>query len=33
MMFVFGTPYNRLFLLYVGMLSLSLWASSCWSGG
>ena len=26
MMFVFGTPYNRLFLLYVGMLSLSLWS-------
>jgi hypothetical protein len=26
MMFVFGTPYNRVFLLYVGMLSLSLWS-------
>lgn len=25
-LFVFGTPYNRLFLLYVAMLSLSLWS-------
>jgi hypothetical protein len=26
MMFVFGTSYNRVFLLYVAMLSLSLWS-------
>jgi hypothetical protein len=25
-MFLFATPYNRLFLLYVAMLSLALWA-------
>lgn len=25
-MFVFATPYNRLFLLYVAMLSLSVWS-------
>jgi hypothetical protein len=25
-MFLFATPYNRLFPLYVGMLSLSIWA-------
>ena len=26
-MFVFATPFNRLFLLYVAMLSLALWAA------